>query len=46
MTPAQVTDRIGTTQPAVAPLERAEVDPGLSTLVKYAALVGRRVSIG
>jgi len=46
MTQAQVADRMGTTQSAVARLERAEVDPRLSTLVKYAAVVGRRVSIG
>ena len=46
MTQAQVADRIGTTQSAVARLERAEVDPRLSTLVKYAAVVGRRVRIG
>jgi DNA-binding XRE family transcriptional regulator len=46
MTQAQVADRIGTTQSAIARLERVEVDPRLSTLVKYAAVVGRRVSIG
>jgi DNA-binding XRE family transcriptional regulator len=46
MTQAQVAERIGTTQSAVARLERADVDPRLSTLVKYAAVVGRRVSVG
>ena len=46
MTQLQVADRIGTTQSAVARLKRAEVDPRLSTLVKYAAVVGRRVSVG
>jgi len=46
MTQAQVAGRMGTKKSAVARLERAEVDPRLSTLVKYAAVVGRRVSIG
>jgi transcriptional regulator with XRE-family HTH domain len=45
MTQAHVAGRIGTTQSAVARLERAEADPSLSTLVKYASVVGLRVSI-
>ncbi len=45
MTQAHVGGRIGTTQSAVVRPERAEVDPRLSTLVKYASVVGLRVSI-
>ena len=46
ITQPQVADRIGTAQSSVVRLKRAEVDPRLSTLVKYAAVVGRRVSVG
>lgn len=45
MTQAHVAGRTETTQSAVARLERAEVDPSLSTLVKYASVVGLRFSI-
>ena len=46
ITQAQVANQMGTTQSVVARLERAEVDPRLSTLVRYAAAVGRRICIG
>lgn len=39
LTQEAVARRIGTTQSAIARLERADVDPKLSTVVKYAAVV-------
>ncbi len=38
-TQEEVAGRIGTTQSAIARLECADVDPKLSTVVKYAAVV-------
>ncbi len=46
ITQAQVANQMGTTQSVVARLERAEMDLRLSTLVRYAAAVGRRIRIG
>lgn len=40
----EVATRMGTTQPALARLERGEVDPKLSTLERYAAALGERVT--
>ncbi|HET6212382.1 MAG TPA: helix-turn-helix transcriptional regulator, partial [Micromonosporaceae bacterium] len=39
-----VADRMGTSQPAVARLEAGGVDVRLSTLERYAAVVGVRLS--
>jgi DNA-binding XRE family transcriptional regulator len=43
LTQAEVARRMGTTQPAVARLERGEADPRLSTIERYAEVVGWRV---
>ncbi len=43
LTQADVARRMGTTQPAVARLERGEADPRLSTVERYAEVVGWRV---
>jgi DNA-binding XRE family transcriptional regulator len=43
LTQAEVARRMGTTQPAVARLERGEADPRLSTVERYAEVVGWRV---
>jgi len=40
LTQEEVARRVGTTQSAIARLERSDVDPRLSTVVKYAAIVG------
>jgi DNA-binding XRE family transcriptional regulator len=45
LTQAEVAKRVGTTQSAIARLERAEALPNLSTLVKYATVVGRRIAL-
>jgi DNA-binding XRE family transcriptional regulator len=45
ITQAQVAERLGTTQSAIARLERAEGFPNLETLVKYATVLGRRVTL-
>ncbi len=39
MTQAEVAERMGTSQPAIARLEAAAVDPKLSTVLRYAAIV-------
>lgn len=44
LTQAAVAQRMGTSQSAVARLERGEVDPHLSTLDRYAAAIGQRVT--
>jgi transcriptional regulator with XRE-family HTH domain len=36
---------MGTTQPALARLERGEIDPKLSTLERYAEALGQRILI-
>lgn len=43
---ADVAERIGTTQSAIARLESGRSDPRLSTLGRYADVVGARLSIG
>jgi transcriptional regulator with XRE-family HTH domain len=43
ITQAELARRIGTTQSAVARLEGAERDPRLSTVVRYAQIVGREL---
>jgi DNA-binding XRE family transcriptional regulator len=43
LTQAEVARRMGTTQPAVARLERGEADPRLSTIERYAEVVGWRL---
>ena len=35
--------RMGTSQPAIARLERGEADPKLSTLARFAAAIGQQV---
>jgi ribosome-binding protein aMBF1 (putative translation factor) len=42
---AEVADRMGTSQPAVARVEAGAVDVRLSTLQRYAAAVGRRLEL-
>jgi predicted transcriptional regulator len=42
---AEVAERMGTSQPAVARLEAGVVDVRLSTLERYAAAVGRRLEV-
>jgi predicted transcriptional regulator len=42
---AEVAERMGTSQPAVARLEAGSVDVRLSTLERYAAAVGRRLDV-
>ena len=36
---------MGTTQPALARLERGEIDPKLSTLERYAEALGQRIIV-
>lgn len=43
LTQSQVAKRMGTSQPAVARLERCEADPRLSTIERYAEVVGWRI---
>jgi predicted transcriptional regulator len=42
---AEVADRMGTSQPAVARVEAGAVDVRLSTLRRYAEAVGRRLEL-
>jgi hypothetical protein len=42
----EVADRMGTSQPAVARLEAGLVDARMSTVQRYAAAVGARLSLG
>lgn len=42
---AEVADRMGTSQPAVARVEAGGVDVRLSTLQRYAEAVGRRLEL-
>jgi DNA-binding XRE family transcriptional regulator len=41
----KVADALGTRQPNVARLERGAVDPKHTTLVRYAGLLGRRITL-
>lgn len=41
----KVAAALGTKQPNVARLERGAVDPKHTTLVRYAALLGRRIAL-
>jgi DNA-binding XRE family transcriptional regulator len=43
LTQTEVARLMGTTQPAVARLERGEADPRLSTIERYAEVIGWRV---
>lgn len=43
---AEVAIRMGTSQPAVARMEAGEVDVRLSTLERYAAVIGCRLDMG
>lgn len=43
---AEVALRMGTSQPAVARLEAGQVDVRLSTLERYAAVIGCRLDMG
>ncbi|MBJ7601192.1 MAG: helix-turn-helix transcriptional regulator [Candidatus Dormibacteraeota bacterium] len=40
LTQAEVAKRMGTSQPAIARLERGETDPRLSTIERFAEVVG------
>ncbi len=40
-----VAARMGTTQPALARLERGEIDPKLSTLERYAEALGQSIAV-
>jgi DNA-binding XRE family transcriptional regulator len=40
-----VAAKMGTTQPALARLERGEIDPKLSTLERYAEALGQRIAL-
>jgi transcriptional regulator with XRE-family HTH domain len=42
---AEVAERMGTSQPAVARMEAGAVDVRLSTLQRYAAAVGRQLEV-
>ncbi|HEV7898412.1 MAG TPA: helix-turn-helix transcriptional regulator [Planosporangium sp.] len=42
---AEVAERMGTSQPAVARVEAGAVDVRLSTLQRYAAAVGRQLEV-
>ncbi len=42
---AEVARRVGTTQSAIARLERADVDPRLSTVVKYLTVLGAALAV-
>ena len=39
----EIAKRMGTSQPAIARLERGEIDPKLSTLERFAAAIGQEV---
>jgi transcriptional regulator with XRE-family HTH domain len=45
LTQAQIAEKMGTTQSAVARLESGKAKPSFSTLEKYAAATGSRLSI-
>jgi DNA-binding XRE family transcriptional regulator len=45
LTQAEVAERAGTTQSAIARLEGGRVSPSVATLQKYAAAVGRRLRV-
>jgi DNA-binding XRE family transcriptional regulator len=42
---AEVAERMGTSQPAIARLEAGEVDVRMSTVERYAAAIGRRLEL-
>lgn len=44
LTQAEVGERMGVTQPAVAAFERVDADPRLSTVRRYALAVGARIT--
>lgn len=46
LTQAEVAERIGTTQSAIARLEAGKVSPSIATLQRYAAATGRQLRIG
>ena len=46
MTQAQLAERLGTTQSAVARLEGGRVSPSFSTLRRYAEATGTRLTVG
>ncbi len=45
LTQAELAQRMGTTQSAIARLESQDHDPRLSTFVRYAEMVGLRVEL-
>ncbi len=45
LTQAQIAERMGTTQSAVARLESGRAKPSLRTLEKYAAATGSRLTV-
>jgi predicted transcriptional regulator len=46
LTQAEVAERIGTTQSAIARLEGGRVSPSVATLRRYAEATGRHLKIG
>lgn len=46
LTQAQVAERLGTTQSAIARLEGGRVSPSIATLRRYAEATGTRLTVG
>ena len=46
LTQAQLAERLGTTQSAIARLERGRVSPSFATLRRYAEATGTRLTVG
>ncbi len=46
LTQAQLAERIGTTQSAIARLEGGKVSPSIATLRRYAEATGHRLRVG
>ncbi len=46
LTQAQLAERIGTTQSAIARLEGGKVSPSIATLRRYAAATGHQLRVG
>ena len=46
LTQAEIAERIGTTQSAIARLEGGKVSPSVATLRRYAEATGRQLKIG
>lgn len=46
LTQAEIAERIGTTQSAIARLEGGKISPSVATLRRYAEATGRQLKIG